>query len=1370
MGPTRHPFKWDTGCSLPSVISENVAKTIRTHQGIRSKKVQITVDLGVGSASCKCSEILQGHVKIKDASRPDWGEEIGFDLEMAVLPGKSSTILLGAPTISALGANIGHSGKPTEGTSANPVIPPQDQSPPLVAERTWTSTLMASVGLEMWRAGEKVVCFIEPQLRFSFVYHPSLVHRDIPWRTTNENRQVSDSIADLIGKKVIQVSARAITMIRTIDEYGTAKTFRNVEVFIANVEQPIVVLGLDAISQLDDLDSIAQRELIVTGFTPSRDERVAQEVEDRKAEAEERGCPAKVLLGLEQVLKGLSNLRLDLEPGDPPAEVPAMHIPLKKGVDDTSHPRMYYPKLTTEQKEWLPEHLEKLTKAGVIVKIDDDAKDGSYSPTLLVAKKKRGEWRLVTDNRHVNSIVREVEVDIPDLDELRASIGRINSSVGPATRYATMDIVKGYWMIPVEKDSQKYLRFKLPSPFGAFRFARATMGFKRSGNYFIAQVQRILSETIIAGRVIVGTDDIAVLGRQRTANGKTISADDDLLESFRTVVTTLQRSRVPISPSPSSLTLWGRSAKWCGFILTEGTIQVDPERLNGLTTLIPPRTGAELIRFIGAASWIRSHVPDYPRLIAPLNAFKTKMFGEAKRRTKAVAARIILRDVGWDNNMDDAFKEIQDNISRAVVRFPRDPACDLVLFTDASQECWSGFLVQLPRVDDPAPLQERDDMQPIAFYGRQFVSHETRWHIPDKEAAAILYSLRRAHSLVGGRGIRIVTDARNLSYAFKNDFSRQGPQRQRILRWRQELLAYDYSIEHIPGEANVWADLMTRQFAGSTPPEPNVTYYCRNVHFRKPIILPDTKAVVEAQKALTTTERHGARKIAGLWKFRNKTLLPKTHPIVTKFLVCAHQGSAGHRGAESTLRNLSGYTWCGKGEDVKRFVAECLSCQLAADGTKVPRPLGRQMISDRPYKILSMDFLKMPVPADGRRWVLVIKDRFSRLIDTSRYKSADAYAAAEGLSKWLRSRPLPEWILSDGGSHFTSTALKALTQSYRIEHRIRTPYNSESSGAIENANRQILAICRRMTHEFGLDIGEWPRIFDAVIYACNHSHLPSLASRTPVEMSTSFKSKSVTELPVISMDEANKLQVKKVNFEAFARNVDEIREQFQKMFFPRVTAIDDRRHRANAKTRAVKAKAANFNIGEFVLVAVTGVVPKTGLRWSGVFEITDVIGSTSLIYKVRRVTRSRDKPRGPESLVHASRLRRFDPGQDGITAEIEAISWDGLTYQVDRIIKVRPITIGRKRTFEFQVRWRGFEACSDTHEPLESLYAHVPTLIQDFVRKGTRLTPDQEEDLQKALSALKIRKDASPNASNSIATAVTTATYGAELHSAVNAD
>jgi len=94
----RRSLNEGNGMEYPLVV--RLQEVLKKYQGP-------TVDLGVGSASCECDEVLISHVKLIDSSRPDWGESIHFDLEMAVLPGQSKTILLGAPTILALGANVG---------------------------------------------------------------------------------------------------------------------------------------------------------------------------------------------------------------------------------------------------------------------------------------------------------------------------------------------------------------------------------------------------------------------------------------------------------------------------------------------------------------------------------------------------------------------------------------------------------------------------------------------------------------------------------------------------------------------------------------------------------------------------------------------------------------------------------------------------------------------------------------------------------------------------------------------------------------------------------------------------------------------------------------------------------------------------------------------------------------------------------------------------------------------------------------------------------------------------------------------------------------------------------------------------------------
>ena len=66
-------------------------------------------------------------------------------------------------------------------------------------------------------------------------------------------------------------------------------------------------------------------------------------------------------------------------------------------------------------------------------------------------------------------------------------------------------------------------------------------------------------------------------------------------------------------------------------------------------------------------------------------------------------------------------------------------------------------------------------------------------------------------------------------------------------------------------------------------------------------------------------------------------------------MIVAHQGFAGHRGYQSTLRCIHRHVWWPTmNDDVKTFVDGCLLCIKNAQGTKVPRPFGAQITAERP--------------------------------------------------------------------------------------------------------------------------------------------------------------------------------------------------------------------------------------------------------------------------------------------------------------------------------------------------------------------------------------------------------------------------------------
>jgi transposase InsO family protein len=62
---------------------------------------------------------------------------------------------------------------------------------------------------------------------------------------------------------------------------------------------------------------------------------------------------------------------------------------------------------------------------------------------------------------------------------------------------------------------------------------------------------------------------------------------------------------------------------------------------------------------------------------------------------------------------------------------------------------------------------------------------------------------------------------------------------------------------------------------------------------------------------------------------------------------------------------------------------------------------------------------------------------------------------------------VPRIVISDGGSHFTDrTFLKALSE-VGVDHRITTPYHSQTSTQVETLNKQIKNILQKTMNQMG---------------------------------------------------------------------------------------------------------------------------------------------------------------------------------------------------------------------------------------------------------------------------------------------------------------
>lgn len=828
---------------------------------------------------------------------------------------------------------------------------------------------------------------------------------------------------------------------------------------------------------------------------------------------------------------------------------------------------------------------------------------------------------------------------------------------------------------------------------------RVIMGAVDAVMYFQSTMQKCFEERLYKS-LILWIDDLLSYATNV----------DDLLENMEYIFRTCDKYCLKLNPDKCNLYM--RSVKFCGKIFCADGIAQDPERIKSLSTMPAPKTAAELQQYLCALNWMRSSIPDFSRISKSLRQVLEKASKGTSRKSR-VLKRI---PITLDDEAETNFKRLNECVANAVMLAHPSQEADYFLFTDASDDGWGSVLFQVKDYDEGKNIEEQNP-EPLYFLSGSFTDARHRWSIPEKEAFAIVESVERLDfMLIRAKPFHIMTDHRNLVYIFASNTHLKQATRHKISRWALALTSFNYEIQHIDGERNVWADLLSRW---GQSPAPKIMVKALSLHPFKEgndFVFPDLNTIWQSQKkanvdlkARTDLE---SRTVDGESRiFHNgKPWIPECDDDLWKrILIVAHCGIGGHRGVASTTRVLQQYcSTRGLRTKVLHFMKLCLLCLQTKGGKVIPRPLGRTMQAEEPWKVLHFDYYFVGDATNGWKYVLVMKDGLSHFVELVGCATTSSEVAVEALLDWFKRFGIVLTWVSDQPTHFKNSVIASLTKKLKSCHHFVTAYCPWANGSVERVNRELGTLFRTILAEFKMPFEHWPQVLPLLQYILNQTPVDSLSGLAPIQVAMGREpTPPIKEIFNPATQEFTTVEMKS----------EKLKEQYQLLktklaeMHKEVVVQSNKIHERNCRKYGV---IANFDIGDFVLWSradSTTSLEKLQFIWRGPFQIVDTMSDH--VFRIEHLTSKK------QFTVHASRLKFYHDRSLNVTAELEEhVNTQGFMYTIECLNDFR-WNLTSKR-WEFQVLWSGFDESEATWEPFLTLLKDIPELLYMFLSTTTK--------------------------------------------------
>ena len=378
------------------------------------------------------------------------------------------------------------------------------------------------------------------------------------------------------------------------------------------------------------------------------------------------------------------------------------------------------------------------------------------SPCVLVPKPDN-TFRFCNDFRKVNSVTKPDSFPLPRMEDC---IDRVGSA-----RFVTkLDLLKGYWQVPLTPRASDISAFVTPDTF--LQYTVMPFGLRNAPATFQRLMHCVLSGVENCEAYL---DDVVAYSSTWSDHLSTLSL---IFRRLREASLTLNLAKCEFGKA---------TVTYLGKQVGQGQVRPLAEKVQAIIDFPVPQSKKALRRFLGMCGYYRGFCRNFSEVVAPLTGLVSP-----------------LKTFIWSPACQAAFESAKALLCSAPVLAAPNFTRPFKLEVDASA-CGAGAVL----------LQEDNQAidHPVCYFSKKFNKQQVNYSTIEKEALALLLALQYFEVYLGSSSqpIQVFTDHNPLVF-----LAHMRNSNQRLMRWSLLLQDFNVQISHKKGSENIMADALSR--------------------------------------------------------------------------------------------------------------------------------------------------------------------------------------------------------------------------------------------------------------------------------------------------------------------------------------------------------------------------------------------------------------------------------------------------------------------------------------------------------------------------------------------------------------------------------